>query len=91
MAKKKAADQDSAREPTFEESLEQLETIVRQLEDGELAMDQALGAYEKGIGYLKRCYHLLEAAEQKVQLLAGVDEAGNAITESFSDGSNTGE
>ena len=69
--------------PTFEQSLAELQTLVQQLEDGELSMDEALSAYERGIGHLKRCYQLLEAAEQKVQLLTAVDEAGNAVTKEF--------
>ena len=71
------------RSPTFEQSLAELQTLVQQLEDGELSMDEALSAYEQGIGHLKRCYQLLEAAEQKVQLLTAVDEAGNAVTKEF--------
>lgn len=70
---------------TFEQSLEQLEVIVQQLEDGDLDMDAALAAYEKGLSRLKRCYHLLDTAEQKVQQLAGLDKDGNPLTEPFSE------
>lgn len=57
MAKKKAAELAADPPPlTFEEALERLETIVQQLEDGELGLDGALAAYEEGVGHLKRCY-----------------------------------
>lgn len=74
-------------ELSFEQALAQLQTLVGQLEDGELPMDEALAAYEQGIGHLKRCYHLLEAAEQKVQMLAGVDGDGNPVIEEFEEDS----
>jgi exodeoxyribonuclease VII small subunit len=68
---------------TFEQSLGELESLVRKLEDGQLDMDEALAAYEQGLARLKRCHSLLAAAEQKVQQLAGVDADGNAITKPF--------
>jgi exodeoxyribonuclease VII small subunit len=67
-------------ELSFEQCLEQLDGIVHQLEDGQLSMEQALAAYEAGVRHLKRCHGLLEAAERKVELLAGVDAAGNPVT-----------
>lgn len=68
---------------TFEQSLGELESLVRKLEDGQLDMDEALAAYEQGLARLKRCHSLLAAAEQKVQQLAGVDAEGNAIVKPF--------
>ncbi len=86
MAKKKpAARQTESENVSFEQSLAELETIVSQLEDGELTMDEALASYERGIGRLKRCYQLLDAAEQKIELLVGTDDDGNARTKPFSD------
>lgn len=74
--------------PTFEQALEQLEHIVHQLEEGEIGLAEALDHYEKGIGLLKQCYGLLERAERRVELLSGVDAAGNPITEPFADESD---
>ena len=86
MGKKKAATKDADHEAlSFEESLQELEGIVRQLEEGELSMDDALTAYERGIARLKRCYHLLEAAEQKIELLISVDEDGQGTTRPLPD------
>jgi exodeoxyribonuclease VII small subunit len=73
----------AATDLTFEQSLGELETLVRKLEDGQLDMDEALAAYEQGLARLKRCHSLLPAAEQKVQQLAGVDADGNAIVKPF--------
>lgn len=78
MAKKKTAA--DAQEPTFEEALGQLEEIVHQLESGDVGLAEALVRYEQGVAHLKRCYELLERAEQKIELLSGVDADGNPIT-----------
>lgn len=72
-------------QPTFEESLAELETIVHQLEEGELGLAESLGKYELGVKHLKHCYQLLKAAEQKIELLTGIDASGAAITEPFRD------
>ena len=41
---------------SFEQSLAELDRIVRDLEDGQLGLEEALGRYETGVGLLKRCY-----------------------------------
>jgi exodeoxyribonuclease VII small subunit len=48
-------------------------------------LTEALDHYEKGVGLLKQCYTLLERAERRIELLSGVDAAGNPITEPFTD------
>jgi len=73
----------SAEEESFEASLAALEKIVHALEDGQQGLSQSLEQYERGIQHLKRCNALLEAAEQKIELLTGVNERGEAITEPF--------
>lgn len=79
MAKKKVSD----KSPQFEESLEQLEQIVRQLEDGQLGLSESLARYEEGVRHLKGCYDALAKAEQKIELLTSVDEDGATATEPF--------
>jgi exodeoxyribonuclease VII small subunit len=69
----------------FEESLDKLEQVVQQLEEGQLGLSESLQRYEEGVKHLKQCYRALETAERKIELLAGVDADGNAITESFDD------
>jgi len=83
VAKKKTA---TSREPSFEESLQTLETIVAKLEGGKLGLDASLEQYEQGVKHLKSCYRLLGAAERRIELVSGVDAAGNPRSESFSDG-----
>ena len=68
---------------SFEESLRAIEESVRKLESGELGLAEALEEYEKGIRYLKQCHGLLERAEQKIELLTGVDAEGRPTTRRF--------
>jgi exodeoxyribonuclease VII small subunit len=67
----------------FEQALVELEQIVRDLEDGQTGLEQALARYEQGIALLKRCYSQLQAAEQRILELTGCDEAGIAVTKPF--------
>lgn len=57
------------KQPNLEKSLEALEAIVEELEDGEIPLEQALKQFEKGIKLSRECQTALEAAEQKVQIL----------------------
>ena len=80
---------ESSRPTSFEQSLATLESIVDQLEDGELGLTDALSRYEEGVKLLKQCYEALQKAERKIELLAGVDAEGNAITQPFDDAQMT--
>ncbi|HVT28611.1 MAG TPA: exodeoxyribonuclease VII small subunit [Lacipirellulaceae bacterium] len=82
MAKKKPTVRDECA-ASFEESLQELEKIVAELESGKLGLSEALARYEEGVKHLKGCQRLLETAERKIELLSGVDADGNPITETF--------
>lgn len=53
----------------FEQSVIELEQIVKQLEKGELTLEESLKQFEKGIGLARRAQELLNQAEQKIELL----------------------
>jgi exodeoxyribonuclease VII small subunit len=55
--------------PSFEESLKKLESIVEQLEKGDLALEDSLKLFEEGVTLSAACKQELEAAEGKVQVL----------------------
>ena len=60
----------ASQEPvSFENALEELETVVEQLEGGELTLEESLALYERGIALGEHCQKSLDAAEQKVLLL----------------------
>ena len=48
--------------PSFEESLKKLETIVDQLEKGDLALDESLKHFDEGVGLSAACRQELDAA-----------------------------
>jgi exodeoxyribonuclease VII small subunit len=68
---------------TFEAALAELETILRELEDGTTTLDEALRRYERGVALLRHCYAQLHQAEQRIQLLAGTTEDGSADLKPF--------
>jgi exodeoxyribonuclease VII small subunit len=77
-------------ERSFEESLVELEKMVRELEDGRLGLDEALARYEKGVGLIKDCYQHLQKAEQKILQLVGSGE-GRAVLQTFRHEATAGE
>lgn len=69
----------------FETTLGDVETIVRKLENGSLTLDDSLKEYEVAVGKMRQCYQLLEIAERKISVLAGVDAEGRPVTEPLGD------
>ena len=54
---------------SFEASLAELEAIVREMETGNLPLEESLAAYERGAALLRHCQEALGAAEQKLKIL----------------------
>jgi exodeoxyribonuclease VII small subunit len=54
----------------FEKSLKQLEQIVRELESGDVDLDQSLKKFEQGIELYRKCRSTLENAEKKIKILS---------------------
>lgn len=52
---------------SFEQALEQLESIVNDLERGDVALDDSIKIYERGEALKKHCAMLLKSAEDKVE------------------------
>lgn len=69
----------------FEESLAQLEKVVRKLEDGNVPLDESLNLYSEGVMLLKECNQQLENVRRKVEMLISVDSAGRPETVPLSD------
>jgi len=55
---------------SFEKALEKLETIVQEIESGEVPLEKSIEKYAEGIELVKNCRTILDAAEKKIQLLA---------------------
>ncbi|WP_054957203.1 exodeoxyribonuclease VII small subunit [Paenibacillus dakarensis] len=61
-------------ELSFEEAMAQLETIVGQLEDGDVPLEKAIDLFQKGMQLSQMCSKKLEQVEQKIEMI--VDEGG---------------
>jgi exodeoxyribonuclease VII small subunit len=59
----------SAPDPTFDQRLERLESIVAELEKGELSLEPAIDRYQEGIGLLKDCHGVLQKYRKRVEEL----------------------
>jgi exodeoxyribonuclease VII small subunit len=70
-------------QPPFEQSLTELDAILRELEDGTTTLDAALARYERGVGLLRQCYAQLQAAEQRIQQLGGLTADGGPDLKPF--------
>jgi exodeoxyribonuclease VII small subunit len=53
----------------FEQSLQKLELLVKNLESGSLSLEESLTSFQEGVGLVKACQTLLSQAEQKVEML----------------------
>lgn len=70
-------------EAAFEENLALLESIVSQLESGELSLDESLKVFEQGIKLTRLCQSSLAEAEQKVEIL--MNQNGKESLQPFTD------
>ena len=69
-----AAKAKPVKDMSFEEALAELETIVRQLEQGDVELEKSIEIYERGAALKKHCEARLKSAELKVeQIVQGGD------------------
>ena len=67
---------------SFEASLEALEQIVRELDDGDLPLEKSLELFEKGIRLSRECQERLGQAERRIEVLLR-DNQGRPMVTSF--------
>jgi exodeoxyribonuclease VII small subunit len=60
---------------SFERALEELETIVKRLEDGKVPLEESVAIYERGESLKRRCEELLQQAEARVEKIT-IDASG---------------
>jgi exodeoxyribonuclease VII small subunit len=60
---------------SFEQAIEQLETIVKRLEEGKVPLEESVTIYERGEALKTRCEELLRQAEARVQKIT-LDASG---------------
>jgi len=69
---KPTPENENAGQPTFEQALAEIETIVHELEEGRLGLEEMLARYERGVKLLRHCHGQLQQAERRIELLTGV-------------------
>jgi len=69
----------------FEECLQRLESIVKEMEKGDLPLEQSLKLFEEGIALSDSCRKELDAAEGKIEILLKHD--GKLRPEPFAESS----
>jgi exodeoxyribonuclease VII small subunit len=52
---------------TFERAIEELESIVKRLEEGKVPLEESVTIYERGEALKRRCEELLRQAEARVE------------------------
>jgi exodeoxyribonuclease VII small subunit len=67
---------------TFESSLEELERIVHELEQGELTLEKSLELFEQGVKLSRECQERLNQAERRIEMLTR-DNHGRATVTPF--------
>ena len=65
-----ATDTSALEETSFEERLEELETLVEELEAGDLSLEDMLQRYEQGMTLIAICQDRLERAELRITEIA---------------------
>ena len=66
----------------FEEMIENLEQIAKDLESGNLSLDDSVKKFEEGMKISAECSKILESAEKKISILVK-DTEGNITEENF--------
>ena len=69
-------------EKKFEDALARLEEIVKELESGDLPLEQSLKMFEEGVKLSRICHKRLEDAERRVEILLK-DKAGTIVAQPF--------
>ena len=59
---------------SFEEGMQQLETLVKELESGEMSLDDAFSSYERAIALRDRLKAMLDESDRRIRVLTETGE-----------------
>lgn len=68
-------------EMSYEDAMKELESLVKQLEKGDMDLGPSLALYERAVALRKRCQTILDESERRVQSI--VEEKGEASIKDF--------
>jgi exodeoxyribonuclease VII small subunit len=66
----------SKKEEKFEDALERLQGLVRELESGDCPLEDSIKKFEDGMALARKCQDRLSQAEQKIEILLKADKSG---------------
>jgi len=66
---------------SFEQAMKRLEQVVRELETGDLSLDQSLALFQEGVALTRHCGSLLDQAETRIEKL--LEQNGQPVTVPF--------
>lgn len=72
------------KEEKFEDALERLQGLVRELESGDCTLEDSIKKFEEGMALARACQDRLTQAEQKIEILLKADKSG-VTTQPFAD------
>ena len=68
-----------AKSQTLEEAFEQLETLIGQLEDGSVSLNEAFKMYNEGVKLIKNCNTQLDKIEKQIIILDSKEDGADGI------------
>jgi len=80
--RKSTLEADARDEPSFEEALATLESIVEAMENEQLPLEDLVTQYERGSALLNRCEAILHAAKSRIELITLRNQSHSALDSS---------
>jgi exodeoxyribonuclease VII small subunit len=62
---------------SFEQAIKELTGIVGKIEQGDIALQDSLQQYEKGMALIKHCRKILQEAEKRIEKIASEQDSGS--------------
>lgn len=88
MSRKKIETAEAKSVPAFEQALERLETIVAEMESGELSLEDMMARFEEGQALVKVCSTKLNQVERRIEVLM---KEGDKVVAAPLEAGDTGE
>lgn len=79
MARKKVSPGETSGQPSFEDALSELESVVEAMEEEQLPLEDLVSHYEKGSTLLKHCESVLKSARDRLELITLRNQTENAL------------
>ena len=73
-AKKQKSDMEKL---NFEEAIKELTSIVSQIEQGQIPLQDSLEQYERGMGLIKHCRGILQQAEKRIEKISEPEQTAS--------------